>query len=143
MELQANDLKATFERIWDGVWHSPDAAQVIAENLTDDFQMYIAPRPQPLDKAAFTGMVAEWQQAFPDGRMEILDSAAQGDRAWVYWVSTGTHSDTYLGIPATGKKVEYKGASVLRLENGKVAQYWDVPDALSLLTQLGGIRANG
>ena len=134
--METTDLKATFEKIWDGVWHSPNSAQVIADSYTDDFLIHIAPVPAPLDKTAFPYFVAGWQKAFPDGRMDILDIAVQGDRVWVYWVSTGTHSDVYLDFPATGAKVEYKGADVFRMEGDKVAECWDIPDALSLVNQL-------
>lgn len=137
--MTSEDLKAAFERIWDGVWHSKDATQVIEDNFTDDFKIHISPVPQDLDKETYKGFVANWQQAFPDGRMNIIETAVQGDRVWCYWVSTGTHSDTYLNVPATGKQVRYEGADVFRMVDGKVAQVWDIPDALSLMQQLGAI----
>ncbi len=135
----SSEQKAAFERIWDGVWHSPDAARVIAENYAADFQMHIAPVPQPLDRDALIGFVATWQKAFPDGRMEILDVAVQDDKVWCTWVSTGTHSDTYLDVPATGKAVRYEGADVFRFAGGKIVECHDLPDALSLLRQLGAL----
>ncbi len=138
-ETHAALSRADFERIWDGVWNGADGSQAIQDGYSDDFQMHIAPLPNALDKATFTGFAANWHQAFPDGQMTILDLAITGDRVWCYWVSTGTHSDTYLDIPATGKQVNYQGVDVLRIENGRIAECWDVPDVLSLLKQLGAI----
>src|SRR4028119_1576760 len=130
--MPAEDIATTFRRVWDGVWHSKEAASVIAESYTNDFAMHIAPVPAPLDKATFTGFVANWQKAFPDGRMEILDVTTEGDKVWCYWVSTGTHSDTYLDIPATGRKVEYQGFAIFRFFDGNAAAGWDLPAALRL-----------
>jgi predicted ester cyclase len=41
------------------------------------------------------------------------------------------------GLPATGKKVEMSGFSIIRVENGKVAETWGARDLLSLYQQLG------
>lgn len=138
-ETNAALSRADFERIWNGVWNEKDGSQTIQENYSDDFQMHIAPLPNPLDRTTFAGFAANWHQAFPDGRMTILDVAITGDRVWCYWVSTGTHSDTYLDIPATGKQVEYRGADVFRVENGRLTECWDIPDVLTLLRQLGAM----
>jgi predicted ester cyclase len=44
-----------------------------------------------------------------------------------------------MGIPATGKQIVAKGADVRRIEAGKVAEIWDFPDTLGIMTQLGAI----
>ena len=132
--------QADFERIWDGVWHRPrETRRVITEWYTDDFLMHISSLPAPVNKPDWIEFVSGWQKAFPDGRMEILDMIADQERLWCYWVSTGTHSDVYLGVAPTGKKVEYKGVDIYRFADGKIAECWAVPDVLSLLRQLGAI----
>jgi predicted ester cyclase len=131
---------ADFERIWNGVWHQPiETRRVITECFTDDFLMHISSLPAPVTKPDWIGFVAGWQKAFPDGRMDILDLIADRERIWCYWVSRGTHSDIYLGIPATRRKVEYQGVDIYRFAGGKIAEGWAVPDVLSLLRQLGAI----
>lgn len=136
------DLKDLFRRIWDGVWHrSADSSNMIAESYADDFRLHISSLPEPLNRSGFAQLVAGWLKAFPDGRMEINDITAQGDKVWCYWTSTGTHSDTYLGVPRTGRPVRYQGLDIWRFRpDGKVAETWAVPDVLSLLRQLGTIR---
>jgi predicted ester cyclase len=42
-----------------------------------------------------------------------------------------------MGVPPTGKTVELWGISIVRAENGKLAECWDGYDALSLPRQLG------
>lgn len=140
--MSAETNKTAFHRIWDGTWHKPEeTAQVIAESYTDDFAMHISSLPEPINKSTFSQFAAGWQKAFPDGRMEINDLVADGDRVWCYWTSTGTHSDVYLGVPATSKQVSYKGVDIWRFTaDSKVAETWAVPDVLSLLRQLGAIQ---
>lgn len=140
MSTAAN--KVTFQEIWDGTWHKPEeTAKVIAQSYTDDFAMHISSLPEPINKSTFSQFAAGWQKAFPDGRMEIDDLIADGSKVWCYWTSTGTHSDVYLGIPSTGRQVNYKGVDIWRFtEDGKVAETWAVPDVLSLLRQLGAIQ---
>jgi steroid delta-isomerase-like uncharacterized protein len=137
--MSSDEIQADFQRTWEGAWHSQDSARVITASFTDDFAMHIASLPNPISKTAWIPFVAGWQKAFPDGRMEILDLIVQGNKLWCYWVSTGTHSAEYLGIPATGKKVAYRGVDIYRFADSKVAECWSVPDVLTLLRQLGAI----
>ncbi len=136
-------LEATFRRIWDGVWHDRAATrQVIASAYAGDFRQHISSLPEAVDRARWVEFVAGWQQAYPDGRMEIDDLVADGDKVWCYWTSTGTHSAPYLGVPATGRRVCYQGVDIWRFTaDGKVAETWAVPDVLTLLRQLGAIPA--
>jgi steroid delta-isomerase-like uncharacterized protein len=137
VDVTVIDRVAAFHEIWDGVWHSPRAASVIAESYTDDFLLHISSLPEPIDRAAFASFAEGWQRAFQEGRMEILDLIASGDRVWCYWLSTGIHRAEYLGIPATGRQVAYAGVDIYRFEGTRIAECWAVPDVLTLLRQLG------
>ncbi|MGO8673860.1 MAG: ester cyclase, partial [Capsulimonadaceae bacterium] len=73
--------------------------------------------------------------------MEIHKVTVDGDDVWCYWTSTGTHSDSYLNIPATGNKVAYQGMDLYHFSDGKVVAIQDLPDVLTLLKQLGALPA--
>jgi steroid delta-isomerase-like uncharacterized protein len=136
----ASQLARDFEDTWDGVWHRiGEAPSVIAARYSPKFQIHISSLPNPMGAQEFAQFVLGWQKAFPDGRMEILDMIHQEDKLWCYWVSTGTHSDVYLGIPATHRQVAYKGVDIYRYDSGKIAECWAVPDVFALLRQLGAI----
>lgn len=74
---------------------------------------------------------------FPDGREEIIDLVAEGNRVMARWNMTGTHRGEYLGIPATGKPVELIGFAVYYLEDGQIV------DDLMLLSNYGFLRQVG
>jgi predicted ester cyclase len=52
---------------------------------------------------------------------------------------TGTHTGTFMGIPASGRKVDFTGMYVARIEKGKIVEHWSEEDALSLMRQIGAI----
>ena len=61
---------------------------------------------------------------------------AEADKVVVYKTLTGTHRGTHLGIPPTGKRVQYQIISIYRIKNGKIAEYWGLQDEISLKRQL-------
>ncbi|MCA8968304.1 MAG: ester cyclase [Planctomycetes bacterium] len=76
--------------------------------------------------------------AFPDLRLEVSDEIAEGDRCSHRWVATGTHSGTFLGIPATEKRVRVEGMCQARFDReGKIVTTIVSWDSAQLLQQLG------
>jgi hypothetical protein len=53
----------------------------------------------------------------------------------------GTNLCDYGGIPATGKKVDFRHVTVCRLQSGLIVEQWGLSDNLSLLTRLGLVDA--
>lgn len=80
--------------------------------------------------------VEAFLNAFPDLRNEILLTVAEGDLVAAHQKWTGTHSGEFLGIPATGREVEFTSTAILRLDGELIAEAWDVDDLLGLRTQL-------
>jgi len=86
------------------------------------------------EKAAYAWLALVWS---PNWRMTVDEMIAEGDRVMVRWTFLGTHEGEYLGLPATHKKVTYSGINIFRIENGKIAEIWDITDRLWLWQQLG------
>ncbi len=74
---------------------------------------------------------------FPDGRLVIEDQLADGEMVATRIVFRGTHEGELMGIPPTGRRVEYRGIAIDRIENGRVVQGWHQIDQLGLMRQLG------
>ena len=77
--------------------------------------------------------------AMPDLNYIIEDLVAEGDKVVARYIARFTHKGTYMGIPATGKQIVFKGAEIFKIAGGKFVETWDFPDALGMLTQLGVI----
>jgi|ERR1700680_272672 len=81
------------------------------------------------------------RSAFPDIRVTIHETLAQGDKVIARWSAVMVHSGTFLGVAPTGRTVEVTGMSLQRIANGKIAEAWDNWDQLGLLVQIGGVPA--
>ena len=74
---------------------------------------------------------------FPDFASDIEEIVAEGDKVVIWVTSSGTQIGQYGNIPPTGKKVKFAQFVLFRLENGKIAEAWQLHDFLTLYQQLG------
>jgi predicted ester cyclase len=58
---------------------------------------------------------------------------------WARASLAGTHQGDFMGVPATGKRVEFEVIDIGRFENGKGVEHWGVSDAMGLMMQIGAI----
>jgi steroid delta-isomerase-like uncharacterized protein len=86
---------------------------------------------------------ADFRQGFPDVVSTIEDLIAEGEKVAARWRARATHRGEYVGVPPTGREVEFTGISVYRIEGGKIAQSWTVEDELGLLRQIGAVPEPG
>ena len=63
--------------------------------------------------------------AFPDVNYSIVDILAEGDQVVIRFTMQATHKGTFMGIPATGKKIIVKGVEIDRIVGGKIVETWD------------------
>ena len=85
----------------------------------------------------FAGVVA----AFPDAHITIDDIFGQGDQVVVRVVVSGTQQATILGIPASGRHVQWDGVDVYRLGHGKISNIWAGDDWTAILNDTGTYKA--
>jgi steroid delta-isomerase-like uncharacterized protein len=83
-----------------------------------------------------------WRAAFPDLSCKVLQSVAEDDLVTARWSCTGTNTGTGNGLPATGKRFEGGGITILRLRDGRIQQEWSSIDELQILQQLGLVPDN-
>lgn len=72
----------------------------------------------------------------PDHHMEVEDRVIVGDRVVARTTHTATHKGTFRGFPPTGKRFSYRTIDIWRVENGKLAEHWDISDAEEVLRGL-------
>jgi len=59
----------------------------------------------------------------------------------MYSTTTGTHTGgEWLGVQPTGNTLSFDVVDMFRLQDGKIAEHWDVADTYSLFSQLGRIK---
>lgn len=75
--------------------------------------------------------------AFPDLKADMQDIIAEGDKVVGRFVVSGTHSGSFMGMPATGKSFSYDEIVIVRFKDGKIAEHWAEMDSMGFMQQLG------
>ena len=66
--------------------------------------------------------------AFPDLQHTFEQEVVTGDRITTVVTAQGTHQGTFLGIPASGKKVSFMVMGLDRIVDSKIVEHWALPD---------------
>ena len=111
-----------------------------SQRLSDDF---VEREPVPGFAPTKAGVTEYFQMllaAFPDMQMDAQDVIASGDKAVARGLVTGTHEGPFLGMPATGKRIQMQLIDIIRFDDdGLALEHWGVADQFSLMQQLGVI----
>lgn len=104
--------------------------------MRDDYIQHNADCPQ--GKAGFVQFFEVIFRAVPDFKYTLKKMVAEGDIVIAHSTTTGTHSGgEWLGQEATGNRLSFDVVDVFRLEEGKIAEHWDVADTFTFFSQLG------
>jgi steroid delta-isomerase-like uncharacterized protein len=108
------------------------------EAHADGYRYHDTTNPdEVVDHATFMARNAGFAAAFPDRRVDIDDAFGQGDRVVARATLHATHTGNLGDIAATGKKVRLASTIIYRFESDKIAEEWEIFDALGMYRQLG------
>ncbi len=131
--LAAN--KAVVLRSEAELWNNGNLAA--ADDLySPDFICHFVIPPDWRGVRGIKDVVAQHRRSFPDWNERVDDIIAEGDKVVIRFTSTGTQRGEFAGLPPTGTKVTIREVAIFRLENGKIAEQWGMPDLHGLLEQL-------
>jgi len=118
-------------------WEKGDF-EAFAELLAPDYAFYYpSGSTTPMSQEETIEIGKMLQKAFPDISFSMEELIAVGDRVIFRFIQRGTHKGEYMGIPATGNKIESSGILITRIVNGKVAEQKEEFDMLGMMQQLG------
>ena len=63
--------------------------------------------------------------AFPDLRLTVEDTAADGDHVVLRWNARGTHDGPGFGLEPTHRRVKFRGMTWLTFSGNRVIEGWD------------------
>lgn len=75
--------------------------------------------------------------AFPDKKATDEIRIAEGDYVAASGMQEATHLGDYLGIPASGRRVQIRYMDFWRVEDERLVENWVLIDLLGFLEQLG------
>ena len=133
------------KEFWGNPWNPRIVDELAAPDMLLQYSLH-APRRGRQDVKEF---MVGFRAAFPDlnfwGAAELI---AEGDYVVGRWEGGGTHtgpafSDFLIGSlpPSSGRKMRFTGTTVLRVDNGKIAEEVGLDDGVTALQQLGLLRA--
>lgn len=134
-----------FKEFWGNSWNP----RIINELATADVILHYPMHEPKRGRAAVTGFMTNFREAFPDLSFHGVGNLISEANCVVgRWEGGGTHtgpafSDFRMGsIPAaTGRRIQFAGTSIFRLEEGRIAEDLGQEDGLTAMMQLGLIRA--
>jgi len=135
--MSTEENARTIRRIYDELWNERDlglAGELIAEGGTN---YDTGPVPMPFGPEEMKATIRMVTMAFPDNRHEVDEVIAEGDRVVLRCTLTGTHEGPFMGIPATGRKIEITEIHIYRLVEGKAVEHRVGRDDLGAMRQLG------
>ena len=141
--------KALVGRWFDGFWGNPWNPKIIDELAAPDMLLQYSLHAPRRGRENVRNFIVDFRAAFPNLKFwGAADLIAEGDYVVGRWEGGGTHtgpafSDFLAGsLPAaSGRKMHFTGTTVLRVENGRIAEEVGLDDGVTALTQLGILRA--
>jgi len=76
------------------------------------------------------------KQACPDLKITYGPMVAEGDLVSVLWVFRGTNTARSGWVPATGAKIEVKGITIWRIEDGRIRDEWTSMNELTVIGEV-------
>jgi predicted ester cyclase len=94
----------------------------------------------PMDLAGTEEFTGLFFSAFPDLTHPVDELIAERDTVAFRCRYQGTHTgEDFMGVPASGRHFSAVGAGVVRVVDGKVAEFWVSPDRMTIMQQIGAL----
>ena len=142
--MSTDDLRTLYRRWLLELWHGD--VGLADELVTPDFVIHQARIDGEDSEAvrgpdALRGLVEQSRAAFSDLTFAVeVGPIVDGDTVAARWTGRGAYRGGIPGATAApGTEVAFGGTDVLRVRDGRFAEYWVSSDGLSLMEQLGAL----
>ena len=135
----AHDIRGSMTRLYDEAINAGNLElidELVDENVVEHEELPPGFPPGREGVKQFFRMAIE---AFDGFHLQVEDIIVEGDKGVARVTMRGTHVGEFMGVSATGKKIEVPVIDIFRFADGKVVEHWGVMDALAMMQQLGAI----
>ncbi len=141
IELKAANEQLTsnlkkYEDVWNDIINKREIEKINETNFDKNITLITAPE-NIVGIQGFKDYYQNYLTGFSEVTFTIMDAFGQGDKIVKHWNFKGKHTGAFFGIPATGKEVNVDGVTLVKMNNGKIAQEQDFMDNLEFMQQLG------
>ncbi len=103
---------------------------------SDDIVLHGYPGVEPGLESVKRFYHAFWQ-VFPDARVTLQELVEERETLVARYVITGTQHELFMGVAASGQRIELPGISIMHFSSGQCFERWTCSDSLVLLNQIG------
>lgn len=132
----SHDLKSLERRFYE-VIDAQDWNTMQNELVSPDVKVCIGGNPT-MGRDQWREMGKMFYAGFPDGHHVVEDVIIDGDRVVCRARFEGTHKATFMGIPATNRKLSLPVIMINRWKNGRVVEHYGQFDSAGMMQQLTG-----
>ena len=124
-------------------WHeegiNQQNAELALELCAESFQFHSAlvTPDYPTGAASLRHWAKATFEFFPDFHVILQDMVSEDDKVAFRVGITATHGGEIFGVAPTGNLLSWDGMGMFRIENGRLAEFWWMPDLFTLMRQLG------
>lgn len=135
----SEENKALIRRWFEEVWNN-GRSDAIAEMLAEDALLHGLSdnEDKPLrGPGEFTPFHQTFRGAFPDIKVVVEETIAEGNLVVARCTVYGTHTGDHLGAAASNAQVRFTGIGIGRIVDGKIVEAWNNFDFLTMNRQIG------
>ncbi len=136
--------KTLVRRTWEEVVNQKNL-DLLDELFAADYVHHDPSLPPDMQRGldAYRLVLTMFFDAFPDLQGTIEDVVGEGDKVASRLRWRGTHQGELMGIPPSGKQVDFTLQAIHRIAEGKIVEGWVNYDTLGMMRQIGAIPEPG
>jgi predicted ester cyclase len=118
---------------------SQNRLDLVDELFAESFVDHSAVPGLPANRDGVRMFFGALHAAFSGLHVIVEDQVAEGDKVVTRKTFHGAHTGDFFGVPPTRRTAAWQVIDILRFQDGKVTDHWNVVDQLGLMRQLGAI----
>lgn len=130
------ELRTTLTDVWEAAWDRGEV-QALEAVMSPDYVRVSRATGHASSLAQLQEEINGIRAGFPDLVTTIDSVVAEADTAAIFWTTTGTHTEPFFGVPATGRRVQTRGCNHVSIRDGRITREEVTWDGTELLHSLG------
>jgi predicted ester cyclase len=104
--------------------------------LTED---YVVHPEEVRGPEGLAEMVNGYRSALAGLRVTVEHQFTEGDYVGTRCTIRGRHDGELMGVPPTGRDVEFTSLTISRCRDGRIAEEWELIDTVGVMRQIGAL----
>lgn len=132
--MPIDELKMSASLYLDGM-HNKKDVKIADVYTTSECVIHLG--TTTVNREDYKVIVQKYIDNFPDIQTVQNDIFGEDNKVAIRWTTSFTHNKSYMGFPASNKKIRVTGTSIYKFSEGKIVEIWINWDRLSMMQQLG------